>query len=118
MPSRDGSGWLGCQDSNLQMTFREMPFEMSGRFRLNSEHIATRDFSRVRCRNGEKHPLAALAPASQARTGLYVGIGEIGRQKRPDHRLEDACLHWLLTDTLVDPLRAKNRPFLVAAALA
>src|SRR5262245_52339493 len=35
------SGWLGRQDSNLQMTFRKMPFEMSGEFALISEHFGT-----------------------------------------------------------------------------
>ena len=39
------TGWLGCQDSNLEMLFWKTPFEMSRGFRLNSEHIATRDSS-------------------------------------------------------------------------
>ena len=39
------TGSLGCQDSNLEMLFWKTPFEMSRGFRLNSEHIATRDSS-------------------------------------------------------------------------
>jgi hypothetical protein len=31
------------------MRLCKMPFEMSGEFPLISEHIGTRDFSRVRC---------------------------------------------------------------------
>jgi hypothetical protein len=34
MPLRDATGWLGRQDSNLRMSFRKMPFEMSHEFRL------------------------------------------------------------------------------------
>jgi hypothetical protein len=43
------AGWLGRQDSNLEMTFQKTPFERSREFPLISEHIGTRDFSRVRC---------------------------------------------------------------------
>ncbi len=32
------------QDSNLQMSFWKMPFEMSGGFRLIPTHLGTRDF--------------------------------------------------------------------------
>lgn len=75
------SGWLGRQDSNLEMLIWKRPFEMSGGFRLISEHIATRDFSRARCRKCKKHPRGAPAPASQTRTGLRHWIGEIGPRK-------------------------------------
>ena len=59
-----------------------MPFEMSGGFRLISEHIATRDFSRVRCGNNEKQPPAALAAASQIQPVSNARISDIGQQRK------------------------------------
>jgi hypothetical protein len=64
MAKNGDTGSLGWQDSNLEMLFRKMPFEMSREFLLISEHIVTADFSRVCCRDGEKQPAGAglLAP--------------------------------------------------------
>src|SRR5258707_1335457 len=45
---RDRAAWLG-KDSNLQMSFWKMPFEMSGGFSLIPKHLGTRDFSRTSC---------------------------------------------------------------------
>lgn len=65
MPDRDRTGWLGRQDSNLEMPFRKMPFEMSGSFRLISERLGTRDFSPESCPGGDMHLQAELAGGCQ-----------------------------------------------------
>jgi hypothetical protein len=65
--------WLGRQDSNLEMPFRKMPFEISGRFRLISERLGTRDFSRMSC----KMPTCRYKPASWIQTSLrakFLGV--------------------------------------------
>jgi hypothetical protein len=50
-----GSANLGMKDSNLQMSFWKMPFEMSGGFLLIREHLGIRDFSRTNCQNTDIH---------------------------------------------------------------
>ena len=75
-------GRLGRQDSNLEMLFAKMPFEMSGGFRLISEHIGTRDFSRVRCANNEMQLPGALAPTSQIQPVSDARISDIGQQRK------------------------------------
>ncbi len=47
--------WLAGVDSNLQMSFWKMPFEMSSGFRLIPKHLGTRDFSRTSCQNTDMH---------------------------------------------------------------
>ena len=89
---RTDTAWLGRRDSNLEMLFCKMPFEMPRGFRLNSEHIATRDLSRVRCGDGEKHPPPALVPLSRVPTGLCLGICEIDLRKLLTAGLEAHCL--------------------------
>ena len=65
--------WLGRQDSNLEMLFRKMPFEISGRFRLISERLGTRDFSRMSC----KMPTCSYKPASWIQTSLRAKFLDI-----------------------------------------
>ena len=56
------------------------PFEMSEGFRLILEHIGTRDFSRVCCKNCEKQPPAALGAPQSGTTGLGCKISDIGQR--------------------------------------
>jgi hypothetical protein len=79
---RDDSGWLGDQDSNLKMSFCEMPFEMSGRFRQIPEHLGTRDFrpkaaTTVTCR----HRLHWMA-ARRIQTSLWMTFGYLVNKLR------------------------------------
>jgi hypothetical protein len=53
---RDWTGWLGIEDSNRQMSFSELAFEMWLEIPQISERLVTRDFSRVSCRNIGMHP--------------------------------------------------------------
>jgi hypothetical protein len=62
---RDRTGWLGRQDSNLEMSFCKMPFEMSHEFRLILEHLGTRDFSRASCLNTYMHLRLDCMPGRQ-----------------------------------------------------
>jgi hypothetical protein len=61
LPHRDGTDWLGREDSNSQMSFPKIPFEMWGEFPLILEHYRTRDFSRARCLKRNMHLPAELA---------------------------------------------------------
>jgi hypothetical protein len=44
MSVRDGTGWLGREDSNWQMSFPKMGFEMLPEFPLILERLGTRDY--------------------------------------------------------------------------
>jgi hypothetical protein len=61
----DATGWLGWQDSNFEMSFCKMPFEMSRGFRLIPEHLGTRDFSRGSCLNTYMHLWLDCMPGRQ-----------------------------------------------------
>ena len=46
---RDRTRWLGTKDSKSQMSSLNTPFGITEEFRAFSEHLGTRDFSRMSC---------------------------------------------------------------------
>jgi hypothetical protein len=50
MAARDETGWLGSKDSKSQMSSLNTHFEITDEFRAFSEHLGTRDFSRMSCK--------------------------------------------------------------------
>jgi hypothetical protein len=69
----DGTGWLGCQDSNSETANLKTPFDSSAKFPEISERYGTGDFSPVRC--PKLHidlpaALAAWAPECEPVSGV------------------------------------------------
>jgi hypothetical protein len=75
----DGTGWLGYQDSNLEMANPKMPFDSSARFPLILERFGTGDFSPPGCAKLRIHlPGALAALGARMRTGLGRKFWKIG----------------------------------------
>src|SRR6266566_6060233 len=72
------TGWQGSQDSNSNMPFRKMPFEMSHEFPTDGPISAIRDYSRASC----KKPGSRVAGAVVDWMKIMPGGRATGNRKR------------------------------------
>jgi hypothetical protein len=57
---QDRTGWLGLEDSNSQMSFPKLAFEVWPEFPFSSERLAIRDFSRLSCQRVTCTPVESI----------------------------------------------------------
>jgi hypothetical protein len=60
MACRDGTGWLGMENSNSQMSLQKLAFEVGSELPFILERLAIRDFSRLSCQRVTCTPVQSI----------------------------------------------------------